>query len=415
MIRRRPLCARAREECELSASGRRPYGARMPKPRVLLRTILRAATILLVLAAARAQASELITLDLSSPLVDTGDRGGAVTNGPRPLYAYVRLPDGYEHHGGRRYPVLWLLHGANGDATRWDLEDFAGLDAILVMPEGGLFGMYADWYNDGAFGSPQWTTYQLEYVRDQIHQRFRILPGRRWHAIAGISMGGQGALRFASLLPGYFGSVAGLSAAFPDTQAPEAVFGIPAVTGLAYESIFGPADGAYAAGMSSLALAANMEHSRVYLLSGDGNNCPGDPKTATFDLDVITEKAIRHQQAPYAAELRAAGADVSTREPCGVHTFGVWTRAFQDLRATWGFFRTVPERPRRWTYRTGRIAGEMWGLDFRFAEQPAELAEFTRDGTTLTATGAGTVTITGARGCHFTEQLPFERRLPAGC
>lgn len=216
-------------------------------------------------------------------------------------------------------------------------------------------------YNGGAFGSPAWTTYQLEYVRDQIHRRFRIREGRRWHAIAGISMGGQGALRFASLLPGYFGSVAGLSPAFPDVQAPEAVFGIPAVTGFAYEDIFGPPDGAYATGMSAFALAPNMEHSRVYLLSGDGTNCPGDPQTATYDLDVITEKAIRHQQAPYAAELRLAGADVTTREPCGVHTFGVWTRAFADLRATWGFFGVVPEHPRRWTHRTGRRSGEMWG------------------------------------------------------
>lgn len=372
-------------------------------------------TWLLLLAVAPAQAGELLKLDLSSPLVDTSAPGGTVTGGPRPLYCYVRLPDGYDVHKGRRYPVLWLLHGANGDATRWNLDEFAWLNAIIVMPEGGVLGMYADWYNDGAFGSPQWTTYQLEHVRDEIHQRFRILPGRRWHAIAGISMGGQGALRFASLLPGYFGSVAGWSAAFPNIQAPEAVFGIPAVTGLAYEAIFGPPDGAYATGMSSHALASNLEHSRVYLLSGDGTNCPGDPMTGTFDLDVITEKAIRHQQAPYADELRAAGADVTTREPCGVHTFGVWTRAIEDVRATWRFFAPVPERPRQWTYRTARLAGEMWGLAFRFDEHPSELAEFTRDGTRLTATGSGTVTITGARGCAFTATLPFARRLPAGC
>lgn len=370
---------------------------------------------LVLLAAASSHAGELLKLDLSSPLVDTTTHGAAVTDGPRPLWCYVRLPDGYDAHRGRRYPVLWLLHGANGDATRWDLDDFAGLDAILVMPEGGLFGMYADWYNGGAFGSPAWTTYQLEYVRDQIHRRFRIREGRRWHAIAGISMGGQGALRFASLLPGYFGSVAGLSPAFPDVQAPEAVFGIPAVTGFAYEDIFGPPDGAYATGMSAFALAPNMEHSRVYLLSGDGTNCPGDPQTATYDLDVITEKAIRHQQAPYAAELRLAGADVTTREPCGVHTFGVWTRAFADLRATWGFFGVVPEHPRRWTHRTGRRSGEMWGLAFAFDAPPAEVAEFRRDGTRLTATGSGTVTITGGRGCRFTGTLPFARRLPAGC
>jgi S-formylglutathione hydrolase FrmB len=289
------------------------------------------------------------------------------------------------------------------------------VNAILVMPEGGIFGMYTDWYNDGAFGTPQWATYQLDYVRSEIEKRFRVLPDRRFHAIAGISMGGQGALRFASLLPGYFGSVAGWSPALPDMQAPETVAGLTVLTGIDYEQIFGPPDGAYAAGMSPQALTANLEHTRVYLLSGDGTSCPSDPPGATPALDAATEKLIRRQQGPYAAALRAAGVKVTTREPCGVHTFGVWARAIADARATWGFFGAVAEHPAQWTYRTAALAGEMWGLDFQFAEHPTELAEFRREGSRLTATGSGTVTIIGGRGCHFTADLPFARRLPPGC
>jgi hypothetical protein len=147
-------------------------------------------------------------------------------------------------------------------------------------------------------------------------------------------------------------------------QAPEAVAGLSALTGIGYEDVFGPADGAYAAGMNPYALAANMEHSRVYLLSGDGTNCPGDPMTQTFELDVITEKAVRHQQAPYAAELRLAGADVTTREPCGVHTFGVGTRAIADVRATWGFFAPVAERPRAVDLPHGSSLGQDVGSRF---------------------------------------------------
>ena len=95
------------------------------------------------------------------------------------------------------------------------------------MPDGGKFGMYTDWWNGGRRGDPAWATYHLKVLRRTIERRYRIRPGRRWHAIGGISMGGQGTLRYAAMLPGYFGSAVGFSAAFPDTQSPVAVAGLP--------------------------------------------------------------------------------------------------------------------------------------------------------------------------------------------
>src|SRR3546814_7766171 len=75
------------------------------------------------------------------------------------------------------------------------------------MPDGGVFGMYMDWWNGGRREGPAWASYHLDVLRQTIDDRYNIRPGRRWHAIGGISMGGQGALRYAALLPGYFGSV----------------------------------------------------------------------------------------------------------------------------------------------------------------------------------------------------------------
>ncbi len=99
---------------------------------------------------------------------------------------------------------------------------------------------------------------------------------------------------------------------------------------------------------------------------------------------------------------------------CGVHTFGVWDRAFVAARE-WSFFEPVVERPRRWVYRTIATEGEMWGLEFRFAEPPATVARFERIGRKLVATGSGTVEISGPRGCRFGAELPFERRIPTAC
>src|SRR3546814_5179587 len=96
-------------------------------------------------------------------------------------------------------------------------------------------------------------------------------------------MGGQGALRYVALLPGYFGSVAALSAAMPDTQAVEFQGGLDLVdamngpVGASYETIYGPAQAPYAEGNSPRALVGNLAHTRIYLTSGWGIACTQDP------------------------------------------------------------------------------------------------------------------------------------------
>ena len=375
---------------------------------------------LLAIASSPAAASELRSFSLPSRLVDPSEPGGTLEHARTAPKVNVLLPDGYRAKGSRRYPVLWLLHGANGGTDTWipGIERLAaGLPAIVVMPDGGVAGMYTDWWNGGRHGDPAWASYHLEVVRRIVERRYRVRPGRRWHAIGGISMGGQGALRYAALLPGYFGSVVGFSAAFPDIQAVVVESGIDGLLGnygVSYKAIFGPRTGTYAEGNSPQALAPNYAHTRMYLTSGNGTNCPQDPHGPTFALDAATEAVINAQQGPFAAAVRHAGADVTAVTTCGVHTFGVWDRAFVKARA-WGFFRAVPEQPRRWTYRTVATSGEMWGLRFRFARPPSVVATFRRSGDGLAASGRGRVRISGPRGCELSARLPFKRRLPDGC
>jgi hypothetical protein len=57
----------------------------------------------------------------------------------------------------------------------------------------------------------------------------------------------------------------------------------------------------------------------------------------------------------------------------------------------------------------------MWGLRFRFAAPPSTVARFERSASKLTATGSGTIEIRGRRGCRFSAELPFGRRLPSAC
>ena len=364
------------------------------------------------------------TFELASPLIDARTPGGKLEHGRTAPRVHVLLPPGYAEHPDRRYPVLWLLHGANGGTDTWlpGITKLArGFPGIIVMPDGGLFGMYTDWWNGGERGGPAWTTYHLQVLRQHIEERYRIRPERRWHAIGGISMGGQGALRYAAMLPGYFGTVAAFSAAMPDTQALETQGGIGLLAvagqtyGATYDQIWGPATGQYAEGYSPRAIVANLGHTRIYLTSGWGIHCSQDPVNPSgIALDTVTETLLHLQQAPFAVAARNAGAHVTAVTTCGSHTFGVWDRAI-PAALEWGLFAPVPEAPERWTYRTIAPSGEMWGLRFRFDEPPATVIDFERFGPILKATGAGTVSLDGPAGCRVRLTLPFERQLPRAC
>ena len=119
-------------------------------------------------------------------------RGGEVGGGypdAGPPRARAILPDGYDPK--KAYPVLYILHGLTCRYSCWTdskeveiQKHLPGLDAIVVMPEGGRGGWYTDWWNGGRRGSPAWRSYFLDQVIPQTEARFKIRPQRRWHALA---------------------------------------------------------------------------------------------------------------------------------------------------------------------------------------------------------------------------------------
>jgi diacylglycerol O-acyltransferase / trehalose O-mycolyltransferase len=71
-----------------------------------------------------------------------------------PVRARVLLPAGYAESPGRRFPVLYLMHGGFGRASDWtergDAERItAGAPLIVVMPGCGNGGWCTDWHNGG--------------------------------------------------------------------------------------------------------------------------------------------------------------------------------------------------------------------------------------------------------------------------
>lgn len=122
------------------------------------------------------------------------------------------------YSSGRKYKVLWLLHGTFGDYTDWirksNIELYAcEKDLIVVMPSG-LNSNYVNWPNF-ATGYYAWD-YLFEELMPLIHNWFPASDKREDNFIAGLSMGGGGALQYAVGRPEKFGAAAILSAAASD-------------------------------------------------------------------------------------------------------------------------------------------------------------------------------------------------------
>jgi len=135
----------------------------------------------------------------------------------RPLPYNVVLPPLYDAPESRaiRYPVIYLLHGLGGGAGDW-VSDRARLAAyaaayrfIIVTPEG-----RDNWYTDSAtVASDKFETYILEELIPDVERRYRALATRDARAVAGLSMGGYGALKFGVKHPQTFVLAASMSGA----------------------------------------------------------------------------------------------------------------------------------------------------------------------------------------------------------
>ena len=131
----------------------------------------------------------------------------------------VVLPTDYETSGTTRYPVLYLLHGLTGHYNDWlsrtNLADYAAqYRLIVVTPEGN-----DSWYIDSATSpSEKYESYILKELIPDVQQRYRTIEARYGRAIAGLSMGGYGAIKFGLKSPATFVFAGSMSGAFGVTR-----------------------------------------------------------------------------------------------------------------------------------------------------------------------------------------------------
>lgn len=126
--------------------------------------------------------------------------------------ALVILPDDYEK-SGKSYPVIYLLHGFGGNYQTWyhikpNLPELATSNQVIfVLPDGAT-----SWYWDSPVNQNlKYETYVAKELVDFIDSSYRTIKSPKGRAIAGLSMGGHGAMWLALRHKDVFGAAGAIS------------------------------------------------------------------------------------------------------------------------------------------------------------------------------------------------------------
>jgi S-formylglutathione hydrolase FrmB len=135
------------------------------------------------------------------------------------IAANVILPEG-DHQGP--FATFYLLHGLSDDHTMWvrrtNVERYvADLPLMVIMPDTGR-----GWYTDATHGMAWGTSITRDLV-GYIDRMFNTKKDRSGRCVAGLSMGGYGALRLALGNPDIFSSTVSHSGALNFAHDPKFV------------------------------------------------------------------------------------------------------------------------------------------------------------------------------------------------
>jgi putative tributyrin esterase len=253
---------------------------------------------------ALALVSLLAQLPLSQPYKDDAVNSAALG---RTMKYRVLLPHGYAD-SEERYRTLYLLHGLTGDymdwSTRTDLARAArALPLVIVMPEG-----ENAWYTNAANKGPRFEDYIADDLVNDVESKYRVIRSRYGRAIAGLSMGGYGALKIALTHPGTYAAAGGFSSALGVTD-PKFDDQLTSFKDQLYR-IYGPA--------GSETRVAND----ILLIAGKAK----PDGTPSLYLDCGTSDGLLDENRELVAILQKRGIAYEYHELPGAHTWDYWNR-----------------------------------------------------------------------------------------
>ncbi|MGO4104441.1 alpha/beta hydrolase-fold protein [Leifsonia sp. YAF41] len=267
----------------------------------------------------------------------------------------VYLPAGYDANAATTYPSLYLLHGRGDTQAAWQQEAGA-LDEliasgaippmIVVMPDapwsnGGSYYVDSEYTGTGS-GTTPGVKVETAFTTDlvgYIDANYRTLADRAARAVGGYSMGGAGALRYATVHQDLFSAGLVLSPAVyaPSTPVDSSTreFGAYGVGSALYD------EARYQALNYPASFAALNPALPVHLFIGVGDDEYANPKPEDAIHDLDYEAATLYNQAK-----RVPGVSAELRVYDGGHEWGVWDAGFREgIVDLAGYLQSEPAAP----------------------------------------------------------------------
>ena len=239
------------------------------------------------------------------------------------LKVILPTPNSYEYdepggmdyfRPGVKYQVLYLLHGLAGDYTHWtrysSIERYAQDRRLLVvMPSAGN-SFYQDMAQGGAY-----LTYLTQELPRFIQAIFPVTGKREDTFIAGLSMGGYGAVKCAFHAPEQYGACASLSGAL---DVPSLLTKLDANPGQAklWQAVFGDVPAA-AEGEGNLYVLAQKR-------LAEGRKLPPVFQT------IGTEDYLYENNRLAREKFTRMGLDLTYTEHPGIHFWTFWDQYIQE-------------------------------------------------------------------------------------
>ena len=248
----------------------------------------------------------------------------------------IYLPESYDH-SHRYYPVLYLFHGMWGNHTDWvqsgEVQRTAseliasGLipEMIIVMPDGLIDGFYINNYD----GSVRWEDFFYQEFLPDIENRYRIAANRNNRGLAGLSMGGYGALYHGFMHRDLFEVCYALSAGVIEVDPVDDLSALSDFQKNFNEKLWGPLNAdKLPAGYAKHSIQEMVKGMDPY--SPPPPYMPGMPGLPAITLDCGDDDFLLKENVHLALLLKEKNIPFELRIRDGAHTWDYWRNGIKD-------------------------------------------------------------------------------------